>query len=83
MIGNETDANSVAHVILTAKSDGKVSATGAPAGANAPNSCRFPAVRATAHTLAAGCDASPTRNWQGQQRAQEVSTPFVPAFGRE
>ena len=52
------DANSVAHVILTAKSDSKPSPTGAPADAKRTDSRRLPAVRATAHTVAAGCDAA-------------------------
>jgi hypothetical protein len=79
MIGNETDANSVAHVILTAKSDGKVSPTGAPAGSNAPTVAGFrPYVQP--RTPLQRAVMQPYQELQEQQRAQEVNTPsFQPA----
>ena len=83
MIGNETDANSVAHVILTAKSDGKVSPTGAPAGANAPTVAGFrPYVQP--RTPLQRAVMQPYQELQEQQRAQEVSTPsFQPSVASE
>jgi len=78
MIGNETDANSVAHVILTAKSDGKVSPTGAPAGANAPTVAGFrPYVQP--RTALQRAVMQPYQELQEQQRAQEVNTPSFQA----
>ncbi len=79
MIGNETDANSVAHVILTAKSDGKTNPTGAPASANAPAVAGFrPYVQP--RTPLQRAVMQPYQELQEQQRAQEVNTPsFQPA----
>jgi hypothetical protein len=79
MIGNETDADSVAHVILTAKSDSKTSPTGAPASANAPAVAGFrPYVQP--RTPLQRAVMQPYQELQEQQRAQEVNTPsFQPA----
>jgi hypothetical protein len=79
MIGSETDASAVSHVVLTAKSEGKASPTGAPAGANTPTVAGFrPFVQP--RTALQRAVMQPYQELQEQQRAQEVSPPsFQPA----
>jgi len=74
MIGNETDATSVAHVILTAKTDGKTAPGIAPANGNAPTVAGFhPYVQP--RTALQRAVMQPYQELQEQQRAQEVSPP--------
>lgn len=79
MIGNETDASSVAHVILTAKTDSKTGPAGAPSNPNAPTVAGFrPYVQP--RTALQRAVMQPYQELQEQQRAQEVSPPsFQPA----
>jgi hypothetical protein len=79
MIGNETDASSVAHVILTAKTDGKTGPATGPANANAPTVAGFrPYVQP--RTALQRAVMQPYQELQEQQRSQEVSPPsFQPA----
>jgi hypothetical protein len=74
MIGNQTDASSVAHVILTAKSDNKTAPAGAPSNGNAPTVAGFrPYVQP--RTALQRAVMQPYQELQEQQRAQEVSPP--------
>ncbi len=83
MIGNETDASSVAHVILTAKTDGKTAPAGATSNPNAPTVAGFrPYVQP--RTALQRAVMQPYQELQEQQRAQEVSPPsFQPAVSEE
>ncbi len=83
MIGNETDAAAVEHVILTAKGDSKTSTPGAPASPNVPTVAGLhPYVQP--RTALQKAVMQPYQELQEQQRAQEVVTPsFQPSVASE
>ena len=82
MIGNETDAAAVEHVILTAKGDSKTSTPGAPASPNVPTVAGLHPYVSTAHSAAEGGDAA----LSGITRATAgpgSRHPFIPTFRRQ
>jgi len=76
MVGTEANPNSVSHVILTAKSEGKEGTPGATS-TNKP----LPALArmSSAHGVTASRHANRIGSSKQQQQAQEVSTPEFPA----
>jgi hypothetical protein len=85
MVGNETDASAVTHVVLTAKSDGKTPPAGAaPGSANTPTMAGAFRPYVQPRTALQRAVMQPYQELQEQQRAQEVNTPsFQPSAANE